>query len=79
MAAEQTIIEIEEWRAVVGWPYEVSSFGRVRRSHGGHCTVIEIRRIAATGVIARKIAEQFNIHTGTVHAIHQRRWRKHVL
>ena len=29
--AKNTISEIEEWRPVEGWPYEVSNLGRVRR------------------------------------------------
>lgn len=30
----------EEWRPVIGWPYEASSLGRVRRSRDGHCTKV---------------------------------------
>ncbi len=29
--ADETITEIEEWRPVEGWPYEVSNLGRIRR------------------------------------------------
>jgi len=38
--AEQSssTIPIEEWRPVEGWPYEVSSLGRVRRTKGGRGT-----------------------------------------
>ena len=31
MAQLELTLETEEWRAIDGWPYEASSFGRIRR------------------------------------------------
>lgn len=40
MAESQFILDFEEWRPVLGWPYEASNMGRVRRTQGGHCTSV---------------------------------------
>ena len=37
---ESVLGETEEWRAVDGWPYEVSNMGRVRRSQRGPRTSV---------------------------------------
>lgn len=37
----------EEWKPVIGYPYEVSNMGRIRRSHGA--TAGQIRKLSLSG------------------------------
>lgn len=70
--SDTTIPPAEEWRPVEGWPYEVSSLGRVRRAQGGQGTRAgRFIGFHARGTIYRRVILFSGKRPGTQFFVHR--------
>jgi DNA invertase Pin-like site-specific DNA recombinase len=72
-------MQLEEWRPVIGWPYEVSESGRNPFAKLTEEEVILIRNAHLNGCSYAELAKMMNVSVGCIGDICRKKNWKHLL